>query len=678
MVAGLGILLVSVIGVNIYDHCRNRQFKSKNTSKPAAKPGESLARRTNIVESEESINRHFMISLASLSLAVVTRFFPLLNLVSLGFIIYTCIPILKRGQRQLLERRTIGHDFLYSAYIIMAFLTGQEMFIALGVFFYHTGAKILAMNQAKSKPLVTSLVEQQSDTVWISKDGVEIETALADVIPGDIVIVRAGEVIPVDGVILEGMAMIDQHALTGESQPIEKESGQTVFASTLVVGGRIKIKVTRAGNETTISEIAKILNNTSAYATSVQLKGERWGNYIAIPIVALTVVTLPIKGLLIATTVIHSTFGNRLRIAAPLTTLNFLHAAFRQGLLIKDGRVVEELNEVDTVLFDKTGTLTHEQPEAGEIICANDRYSSDEILTYAATAEHKLTHPIAKAIVNKARESRLELPSIEDASFTMGYGITVTIADKLIRVGSARFMEMERITVPPVISAVIEQSHIQGTSLVLVAIETEVAGAIEIVSTLRAEVKTILHGLRERGIKHISIVSGDHKIPTQRLAESLDLDSYHYEVLPQEKARIVEQLQQQGKKVCYIGDGINDTIAMNTANVSVSLSGATTIATDTAQAVLMDGNLTHLCDLFDISHKLRNSLWRSLTLVTIPTAISVGGAIFWGMRLGCSYLIIYSSFALALANAMLPNLEYRGKKQEIRRGKPSGRSEKTK
>jgi len=663
MVAGLGILLVSVIGVNIYDHYQNRKLKPKRISKPAVKSGESLARRTNIVESEGSINRHFMISVASLSLAVATKFLPLLNLVSLGFIIYTCIPILKRGQRQLFQRRTIGHDFLYSAYIIMAFLTGQEMFIALGVFFYHTGAKILAMNQAKSKPIITSLVEQQSDTVWISKDGVEIETALADVIPGDTVIVRAGEVIPVDGVILEGMAILDQHALTGESQPIEKESGQTVFASTLIVGGKIKIEVTKAGNETTISEIEKILNNTSAFATSIQLKGERWANYIAIPIVALTVVTLPIKGLLTATTVIHSTFGNRLRIAAPITTLNYLHAAFRQGLLIKDGRVIEELNEVDTVLFDKTGTLTHEQPEASEIICANDLYSSDEILTYAATAEHKLTHPIARAILKKASESRLELPSIEDSSFTMGYGITVTIADKLVRVGSARFMEMERITIPPIITNAIEQSHIQGSSLVLVAVETEVAGAIEIVSTLRAEVKTILNGLRERGVKHISIVSGDHKNPTQRLAESLDLDSYHYEVLPQEKARIVEQLQQQGKKVCYVGDGINDTIAMNTANVSISLSGATTIATDTAQVVLMDGSLTHLCDLFDISHKLRNSLWRSLTLVTIPTGISVGGAIFWGMMLGCSYLIIYSSFALALGNAMLPNLEYRGKKQ---------------
>lgn len=676
MVAGIGILLGSVIGVNIFDYYRRRKTRPASRAQPTERSRGSLTRRTNIIESKESINRHFTISLISLGLATLTKFLPVLNPLSLAFIVYTCLPILKRGQRQLLERRTIGHDLLYSAYIIMAFLTRQQTYIALGVFFYHTGAKILAMNQAHSKPIVTHLVEQQADKIWVVRKGVEIEVAFAGVSVGDVVVVRAGEIIPVDGVIVEGMAVIDQHTLTGESEFIEKEKGQPVFASTLVVGGRIQVKVTKSGNQTVISEIEKILRNTSAYATSIQLKGEKWADYIAIPIAGLTVVTLPVKGLLAATTVIHSTFGNRLRIAAPITTLNYLHAAFRRGILIKDGRVIEEMNEVDTVLFDKTGTLTHEEPKAGRIVCAGDRYGADEILTYAATAEHRLTHPIARAIINRARESRLDLPSIDDSSITMGYGITATIADKVVRVGSARFMEREGMEIPPIIANRIEQSRVEGTSLVLVAIGSEVAGAIEIVSVLRPEVETILKGLRRRGVKHISIVSGDHKNPTRRLAESLGLDSYHYEVLPQEKAMIVERLQQQGRKVCYVGDGINDTIAMNTANVSVSLRGATTIATDTAQVVLMDGTLTHLCDLFDIAHDLRNSLWRSLTLVTIPSVISIGGAVFWGMTLGCSYLIIYSSFALALANAMLPKLQYReGKGREIPRKRSSMRSD---
>ena len=663
MLIRVGVLLAAFIGAKIYGKYRNNQNDSKKKPKLAVKSRKLLARMTNIDESEKLCDHYFKVSTVSLGLAVLSGPLPLLYIVSLGAIFYSCIPILKRGQRQLQERRTIGHDVLYSIYIILAFLTHQEIFIALGVFFYHSGAKMLAMNQALSKPMISNLIKQLPDNIWVLKEGIEIETPLDEVMIGDIVVIRAGEIIPVDGTITEGIAMIDQHALTGESQAEEKEIGGQVFSSTLIVSGQIHAKVTKAGSDTNISKITEILNNTSAYTSSIQLKGEKWANIIAKPIVALTILTIPTQGLMAATTVVHSTFGNRLRIVSPIGTLNYLHAALNKGILIKDGRVIEELGRVDTVLFDKTGTLTHDQLEVGKIICSNDQYSSNEILSYAATAEQKLTHPLAQAILKKAKESSLVLPSIDDSSFTMGYGIMVTIDNQLIRVGSARFMELENIVIPQSIQSAIEQAHLEGNSLVLVAINADIAGAIQLVSTLRPEVKELLSGLRKRGIKHISIVSGDHKIPTQKLAESLGIDSYFYEVLPQQKADIVKQLQQQGKKVCFVGDGINDAIAMNTANVSVSLSGATSIATDTAQAILMDGSLTHLCDLFDTSHKLKNNLRRSLVLITVPTAISLGGALFMGLRLGGSFLIVYSSFALALLNAMLPILEYKGVKK---------------
>lgn len=663
MLLRVGVLLAAFIGAKIYDKYANNRDGSKKKAKPAVKSRKLLARMTNIDEPEKLCDHYFKAGTVSLGLALLTGPFPVLYIVSLGTILYTCIPILKRGQRQLLERRTIGHDLLYSLYIILAFLTHQEIFIALGVFFYHSGAKMLAMNQAMSRPMISNLVKQLPDKIWVLKDDTEIETPLEEVMIGDIVVIRAGEIIPVDGIIIEGIAMIDQHALTGEAQAEEKESGGQVFSSTLIVSGQIHVKVTRAGSDTNISKITEILNNTSAYTTSIQLKGEKWANIIAVPIFGLTLLSIPTRGLVTATTVSHSTFGNRLRIVSPIGTLNYLHSALHKGILIKDGRVIEELGRVDTVLFDKTGTLTHDQLEVGKIISSNDRYSSKEILTYAATAEHKLTHPLAQAIVKKAKKSGLELPVIDDSSFTMGYGISVTIDNQLIRVGSARFMEMENIVIPQLIQSAIEQAHLEGHSLVLVAINTDIAGAIQLVSTLRPEVREILSGLRKRGIKHISIVSGDHKIPTQKLAESLGIDSYFYEVLPQQKAEIVRQLQQQGKKVCFVGDGINDAIAMNAANVSISLSGATSIATDTAQAILMDGSLRHLCDLFDTAHKLKTNLRRSLVLITIPTAVSLGGALFMGLRLGASFLIIYSSFALALLNAMLPILEYKGLKK---------------
>ena len=308
MLIRIGFILASIIGVKIYDNYKNKPDSANKALKSIVKSRKSLAKMTNIEESDALCDRYFRVSVVSLGLAVLTRSIPSFYIVSLGFIIYTCLPILRRGERQLLERHTVGHDLLYSIYIILAFLTRQEMYIALGVFFYHSGSKMLAMSQALSKPLVSSLIKQQPDKLWILKDGVEIETPLAEVNAGDIVVIRAGEVVPVDGTIIDGIAMIDQHALTGESQPVEKETSEPVFSSTLLVSGQIQVKVTKAGSETTIAKITEILNNTSAYTTSIQLKGERWANIIAMPIVGLTAVTIPTLGLAAATTVAHSPY----------------------------------------------------------------------------------------------------------------------------------------------------------------------------------------------------------------------------------------------------------------------------------------------------------------------------------------------------------------------------------
>lgn len=352
-----------------------------------------------------------------------------------------------------------------------------------------------------------------------------------------------------------------------------------------------------------------------------------------------------------ATAVLNTNFGYRIKLSGPLGTLNHLNLVTQHNILIKDGRSLELLTKIDTILFDKTGTLTQEQPEVGKIISC-DTYQEMDVLAYAAAAECKLAHPIAKAIIEKAQQANLILPNIKDSNYQMGYGITVNIQNQLVKVGSLRFMNMEGITIPDKIEQAISNCHAQGHSLVIVAIDDKVAGAIELQTILRPEIKGIIHGLRQQGIQYIAIVSGDHKHPTQKLAQELGMDHYFYDVLPEGKANIVEKLQQEGRSVCFIGDGINDVVAMKKAQVSISLSGATSIATDLAHIVFMDGSLTQLCTLFDISHDLDKQLRKSLAISLIPLPINLIGIFFLHFSLLTTIIINQSSFWVGIADAM--------------------------
>jgi Cu2+-exporting ATPase len=301
--------------------------------------------------------------------------------------------------------------------------------------------------------------------------------------------------------------------------------------------------------------------------------------------------------------------------------------------------------------------LTQEEPEVGRIIVCN-HYLEEELLTYAAAAERKLTHPIAKAILNKAQEFQLTLPEIEYPNYQMGYGIKVTIEHKIIQVGSLRFMDLEGIAIPKIIEEEMAYSFNQGHSLVMVAIDHQLCGAIEIQPSIRPEIKDMIGGLRQRGLKHLAIVSGDHQYPTQKLAEELGMDSYFYEVLPENKASIVEDLQKQGHSVCFIGDGINDAIAMKKAQVSISLLGATSVATDLAQIVLMDENLSHLCQLFDIAYNLKNQLRNGLIISIAPLPIVIVGGFLFHFGIFSSIIVNQIAVLSGVSYAMKPKLKH--------------------
>jgi Cu2+-exporting ATPase len=419
--------------------------------------------------------------------------------------------------------------------------------------------------------------------------------------------------------------------------------------------------VEKAGEDTLASKLGQILKKTTYFKTDLQSNGEKWADKIAMPLLCTSILSAPLLGFSRTMSILYCSPGNTIRICTSLLTLNHVTLASRKGILIKDGRALEELSKVDTVIFDKTGTLTEKQPKVGEIFSCNG-YGKDSVLKYAATAEQKIAHPFAKAILDKAEESGLPMFELEDSEYCIGFGITALIDNNVVQTGSFRFMKAEGIAVPNKIMEMAESSHSsnRGRSLVMVAFNKQLIGAIEIQPQIRPEAKRIIRGLRHHGIKYISLVSGDYKYPTKQLAESLEADTYFYNVLPKNKADIVEQLQKKGRTVCFVGDGINDTIAMKKANVSVSLSGATDAATDVAQVLLMDGSLSHLCDIFDISKKLNANLRQTLIIGFGEGIFCIGSIFGLGLGFGSIMLILTPAIGVQIGHAMLPLKQIKG------------------
>ena len=591
---------------------------------------------------------------ASLPLAAVAQFaMPALLPLSAALFAYTAIPSFRGAYEVLFKERRLGVDVLDSIVVTGCLATLQVFPGAILTWCLSVGRYLVRRTEDNSKKLLLGAFGKQARYVWLVKDGIEIEVPLDRLDKGDVVAVHTGEMVPIDGIIVEGLAMIDQHALTGESAPAEKGVGDRVFASTVMVAGKVHVAVEKSGSETATAKIAQILNDSAGYKLASQHKGERLADKAVVPTLCLGGLALTTLGPPGAVAVINSDLGTGIRMAAPLAMLSTLALCAQKGVLVKDGRALDLLCEVDTVLFDKTGTLTRERPEVGQVIGANG-FRPLQILRLAAAAERRFHHPVALAILEKAAEEGLHLQLTDTTQYKVGYGITVGIDGHRVRVGSRRFMELEGVPLTSEVDDALAEVHREGHTMVMVAVDDELGGALELRASVRPEVRGIVQGLRERDIRHIAIISGDHEAPTRRLAEELGMDRYFAQVLPADKADYVEKLQREGRKVCFVGDGINDAIALKKANVSISLRGATSIATDTAHVVFMEQSLGKLCELRDIARDLDRNVRNSWLMILGPNIACIAGVFTLGFGIGASVVTNNIAALAALANGLLP------------------------
>lgn len=635
----------AVAGVSFY----------KRTLQKSLSTLDNTGKEVKDIQEEAEINHYLAVSSASLVLTTLGALvYPPLTLVSIPLLIYTSSYFINKAYDVIIKERKISAALVDSVGVIGFMATGYYFATAVLYTFHYYSRKLLRKTEDHSRKHLVNILGKQPSFVWIISDGVELEIPLNQLKVGDIIVINAGETIPIDGLIYSGIAHIDQHILTGEFQPIEKGTGDNVFAGTIVLQGQIQVQTQKTGQETAAAQIGKILDNTADFKAKMQSYGERIVDKGALPTLVVSIATLSALGVQSALATLIASFGYQMRVTAPLSMLSFLTIASKNGILIKDGRSLELLNQVDTVVFDKTGTLTEEQPHVGKIHCFG--LEENDLLIYAATAEYKQTHPIALAILNEAKQRELDIAPVKQVKYHMGYGIKVKVKANIIRVGSLRFMKMENIFISTKMNSLQEAAHEQGHSVIFIALNEDLVGAIELYPTIRPEAKRIIAQLKQRGLS-IYIISGDHEKPTQKLAKKLGIDHYFSETLPEQKADLIKQLQQQEKTVCFVGDGINDAIALKQSQVSISLRGASTIAKDTASIVLMDSCLEQLDHLFNIAAQFNQNMQTNLSLSIVPGFICWGGIFFFHFGILSTILLYDASLLVGVWNAMSPSFE---------------------
>ena len=578
-------------------------------------------------------------------------------------------PAFKMAVASVKKQRRVTYHVVSAISMTAIWLRGLYVpALAASVAFY-LGEKLLMVTEDRSHKGLISVFSQQPSSVVVLEGDREVERALDQISAGDIVVVHAGGFMPVDGEVVDGMATIDQHMLTGEAQPAEKSPGDLVYASTVVLAGKLHVRVASAGTETVAAKIGDVLNSTASYQLALQSKGSKIAHDFALPTLAASGAALVTVGPDSALAALNSSLGVSVRMSAPVAMLNLLNIASHNGILLKDGRSLDLLSDVDTVVFDKTGTLTLTRPNVARVF-ALEGFDEMGTLAYAAAAERDQTHPIALAILAEAEARGLEVPDIDHAQYEIGYGIKVSLREQQVRVGSDRFMDVEGVALPPEIVELQRESHSSGHSMVLIAVDDRLAGAIELQPTIRPEAGEVITELRRRGLAMV-VISGDQDEPTRRLAEGLGMDRYFANVLPEGKAELVDQLQQEGHVVCFVGDGINDSIALKKSNISVSLRGATTVATDSAQVVLMQESLQQLPFLFELGDDMDRCLRLGTYAGTIPGGITIGGVFLFGWGFYHALGLNMLSLASSLGIAMYPVYKHRKLASDIPELKPT-------
>jgi Cu2+-exporting ATPase len=569
-----------------------------------------------------------------------------------GLVLASDIPALLRASAAIGRRRLDG-DVLEASTLVLLAARGNYAASALLTGLRAAGEYIVTQSVVSARRSLYELVAEPDQTVSRLEEGRRRPVRAAALQVGDVVVVRGGRQIPIDGTVVRGEALVNQQTMTGEAMPVERRAGDAVFAATVVEHGEMEVRVDRIGLDTAVGRIVRTMEAAAEEKSELQMFAERLADREVGRTLLLAAVGAGFsRSLDAATAILVADYGLAARVGIPTAMIASIRRAAHMGILIKGPTALEALARVNTVVFDKTGTLTSGTPRVTRVVSYVDSLSEHDLIRLTAVAERGFQHPVARAIARLAAERRIEVPAPSSRAASIGLGVDVQFEGAHLLVGSRRFMQTRGVALDAA-SADEVVAHAVGASPTFIAIDGRLAGMLVLEDELRAEARAAVRALRARRMRNVIMLSGDHAEPSRVIADSLGLRHHYADLLPEDKARLIRELKGEGRVVAMVGDGVNDALALKEADVGVAVAGGTPLATEVADVVLLRGGLERVVRALDLAGEGIAGVRRTLRIASQANLAVVGLASFGLARPITSILLSHGvTVGAAIASAM--------------------------
>jgi Cd2+/Zn2+-exporting ATPase len=560
-----------------------------------------------------------------------------------------------------LKARTFDTDILMIAAALGAAFLGEFAEGALLLFLFSLGHAMERRVLDQARNAIHALSELAPKTALVKRQGQEVEIPVDEIKLEDMVLIRPGTRIPVDGIVTKGSSAVDQSPITGESNPVDKAISEEVFAGSVNGPGVLEIQVTRLAKDSTLARITKMIEQAQAQKSPTQQLTERFMGWFVPAVLILDLLLILIPPLFGVPFTVSFSRAMVLLVAAspcalalgtPAAIMAGVAQAARNGVLVKGGRHLENLGRLKALAFDKTGTLTQGKLQLTDIVSA-DSASEAEVLALAAAVESRSAHPLAKAIVRESDSRQLKLPEVEDVEELNGRGVHARLQNNPVRVGSVQSMNESGIRVPPVILEKVETLANQGKTTILVSKGGETLGLLAVADTIRPDTKNTISELHSQGIRKMVMLTGDNPQVAAHIARQIGMDEFRAQLMPEDKVTAVRSLVAQYQDVGMVGDGVNDAPALANATVGIALGGASTdVALETADVALMGDDLTKLPFAVALGRATRNLILQNLVIAMGVIFTLILSALFGWAGLGITVLIHEGSTIVVALNSL--------------------------